>query len=308
MIFKLKRLTVLSVLCFSFIICSEVLCAANSVEWNPLKDRLVKDGFTLEYVTQVFSAESMKYDSGIMSRKMRVLLHRKFEPSAKKVAREKEFDERYVGVIPLAGAYSYLRENFDILLAIDKKYGVSPSILVSLLLVETKLGRTLGKAPAFLNLANMAASTDPMTFFDDLGHSDLKDEDLKWLKKRTKQKADWAYKEMVALLKFSKANSIKPTEIPGSPYGAFGICQFMPTTAMSYAVDGNADGRIDLFSTDDALDSMANFLKKHGWKESLSKDKKLKVIYRYNHSMVYSRTIFEVAKELDGIRSTFGPE
>ncbi len=242
-----------------------------------------------------------------MARKMRVLLKRRFEPPAKKVAREKTFDERYVGAILLAGAYSYMREHYDLLTEIDKNYGVAPSVVVALLLVETKLGFTLGSAPAFSNLANMAASSDPMIFFDELGYDKLETKDMQWLKKRTKKKADWAYRELAALLTFASENSANPAEIPGSPYGAFGICQFMPTTAIGYAVDGNADGRIDLFSKDDALASMANFLKRHGWKNSLSKEKKLKVIYRYNHSMVYARTIYEVAVQLERIRSTFGP-
>ncbi|CCO24983.1 lytic murein transglycosylase [Maridesulfovibrio hydrothermalis] len=290
-----------------FMMCSSLALADSHEGWSPLKDRLVKDGFNLEYVEAIFSATSVEYNSDIMARKMRVLLKRRFEPPAKKVAREKEFDERYVGPVLLAGAYAYLREHYDILVQIDKEYGVAPSVVVALLLVETKLGFTLGKAPAFNNLANMAASSDPLLFFDDLGYEKLEDNDLKWLKKRTKKKADWAYRELAALLTFSSANSINPAEIPGSPYGAFGICQFMPTTALSYAVDGDKDGQIDLFKREDALVSMANFMKKHGWKNSLSKAKKLKVIYRYNHSMVYARTIYEVAKQLDRIRSTFGP-
>ena len=280
----------------------------DSHSWDVLKARLVSDGFNQEYVDAVFSASSLEYSSSMMARKMRVLLKRRFEPPAKKVAREKEFDERYVSPIMLAGGYSYLREHYELLQRIDKRYGVAPSVLVALLLVETKLGFTLGEAPAFNNLANMAANSDPLKFFDELGYEKLDEKDMAWLKKRTKKKADWAYKELSALLTFSSQNSIVPTEIPGSPYGAFGICQFMPSTAIHYAVDGDGDGRIDLFGREDALFSMASFLKRHGWKKSLSKEKKLKVIYRYNHSMVYARTIYEVSRQLKKIRSTFGPD
>ncbi|WP_432737257.1 lytic murein transglycosylase [Maridesulfovibrio sp. FT414] len=281
--------------------------ADDSKGWIPLKDRLVADGFNREYVETVFSVSSVKYDSGIMARKMRALLKLRFEPPAKKEEREKTFDDRYVGPVLLAGAYSYLREHYDLLTVIDSKYGVAPSVIVALLLVETKLGYTLGDNPAFSNLANMAASSDPILFFDELGYEKLDKKDMDWLKKRTQKKADWAYRELSALLTFCSANSVNPTEIPGSPYGAFGICQFMPTTALGYAVDGDGDGRIDLFSKDDALASMANFLRRHGWRDSSSKDKKLKVIYRYNHSMVYARTIYEVADHLERIRSVFGP-
>ena len=301
------------VVLFIFLIAGVVFAAAASASatdshsWDGLKDRLVTDGFNREYVDSVFSASSLKYDSTMMARKMRVLLKRRFEPPAKKVAREKQFDERYISPVMLAGGYSYLREHYDLLLKIDKRYGVAPSVVVALLLVETKLGFTLGDAPAFNNLANMAASSDPLKFFDELGYKKLDDEDMRWLKKRTQKKADWAYRELSALLKFSSDNTIVPTDIPGSPYGAFGICQFMPSTALHYAVDGDGDGRIDLFERDDALFSMASFLERHGWTNSLSKEKKLKVIYRYNHSMDFARTIYEVARQLEKIRSTFGP-
>lgn len=299
----------LSILFFILILGSTSLAsAADSHSWDGLKARLVADGFNQEYIDAVFSASSLEYSSSMMARKMRVLLKRRFEPPAKKVAREKEFDERYVGPIMLAGGYSYLREHYELLQRIDKSYGVAPSVLVALLLVETKLGFTLGDEPAFNNLANMAASSDPLKFFDELGFEKLEEKDMAWLKKRTKKKADWAYKELSALLTFSSQNSIVPTEIPGSPYGAFGICQFMPSTAIHYAVDGDGDGRIDLFGREDALFSMASFLKRHGWKNSLGKEKKLKVIYRYNHSMVYARTIYEVSRQLEKIRSTFGPD
>ncbi|MBV9192296.1 MAG: lytic murein transglycosylase, partial [Betaproteobacteria bacterium] len=48
--------------------------------------------------------------------------------------------------------------------------------------------------------------------------------------------------------------------------GAIGIPQFMPTSLRRYAVDFNGDGRIDLTrSSADAVGSVANFLKEHGW-------------------------------------------
>ena len=52
----------------------------------------------------------------------------------------------------------------------------------------------------------------------------------------------------------------------GSYAGAIGIPQFMPGSLRRYAVDFNGDGRIDLSrSAADAVGSVANFLKQHGW-------------------------------------------
>jgi membrane-bound lytic murein transglycosylase B len=282
--------------------------AASDARWNILKDRLVTDGLNREYVDTVFSAASLKFDSGVMSRKIGALLTRRKTPPAERKAKDASYDKRYVGPVLLAGAYAFLRENYSYLQEIDKKYGVQPSVLVSLLLVETRLGFTLGKKPALNNLANMAAADDLNLFFDDISQEKLSKNDMEWLQKKTREKSDWAYRELLALLQFSHDNSINPVEIPGSAYGAFGICQFMPTTAISYGVDGDNDGRVDLFNKPDALASMANFLKKHGWNNSLSRKRKLKVVYRYNHSTYYARTILEVSDQLEGVRATFGPE
>lgn len=302
---------VLAVLMLFFSIVSVLpsLATADDSRWNPLKDRLVADGFDREYVDTVFSAVSLEFDSKVMARKMGALLKRRQSPPAKVRKRDEGFDERYVGPVLLAGAYAFLRENYPLLQDIDKEYGVRPTVLVALLLVETRLGFTLGDDPAFSNLANMAAAQHPALFMDDLNPiKDLSSSDQKWLHRRTGEKADWAYKELVALLGFSRENSINPVSIPGSPYGAFGICQFMPSTAVHYAVDGDEDGRIDLFKKPDALASMASFLERHGWKNSLPHKKQMKVIYYYNHSTYYARTILEVSKQLESIKATFGPE
>jgi membrane-bound lytic murein transglycosylase B len=52
----------------------------------------------------------------------------------------------------------------------------------------------------------------------------------------------------------------------GSYAGAIGLPQFMPGSILRFAVDGDLDGKIDLrHSPEDAIASVANFLKEHGW-------------------------------------------
>jgi membrane-bound lytic murein transglycosylase B len=52
----------------------------------------------------------------------------------------------------------------------------------------------------------------------------------------------------------------------GSWAGAMGQVQFMPSSFLHYGVDGNGDGRIDLWNTrEDYLSSAANYLMKSGW-------------------------------------------
>ena len=54
--------------------------------------------------------------------------------------------------------------------------------------------------------------------------------------------------------------------IVGSKAGAFGMPQFLPSSYMRFAVDGNGNGRISLHEPADAAHSAANYLAAHGWK------------------------------------------
>ena len=119
-----------------------------------------------------------------------------------------------------------------------------------------------------------------------------------WLRWRTAQKAAWAYKELKALLVYAKGAGFDPASIPGSVYGAIGICQFMPSNAVRYGVDLDGDGRVDLFNPMDAVLSTARFLSANGWRDGLTREQQMAVLYRYNHSHPYTRTIMAVADRL----------
>ncbi len=72
--------------------------------------------------------------------------------------------------------------------------------------------------------------------------------------------------ELMATLKIVQRGDLAPQKLTGSWAGAFGQTQFMPSTYLRLAVDGDGDGRRDLVdSTADALHSTANFLAKSGW-------------------------------------------
>lgn len=72
--------------------------------------------------------------------------------------------------------------------------------------------------------------------------------------------------ELMATLKIVDRGDIAPSKLRGSWAGAFGQTQFMPSTYLRLAVDGDGDGRRDLVdSTADALHSTANYLAKSGW-------------------------------------------
>lgn len=72
--------------------------------------------------------------------------------------------------------------------------------------------------------------------------------------------------ELLATLKIIQRGDLKQEQLRGSWAGAFGHTQFIPTTYLRLAVDGDGDGKRDLVdSIPDALHSTANFMAKAGW-------------------------------------------
>jgi membrane-bound lytic murein transglycosylase B len=86
--------------------------------------------------------------------------------------------------------------------------------------------------------------------------------------------------------------------MPGSFAGALGISQFIPSSVLRFAQDGNKDGQINLFDHEDAIMSIAYYLKQHGWKPGLSRNEQFRIVLTYNHSEYYAETILKVAERL----------
>ena len=110
------------------------------------------------------------------------------------------------------------------------------------------------------------------------------------------KKYNWSKKQIKALKKIFLLKHIDVFKIKGSWAGAFGLPQFIPTTFIDYAVDGNDDKKIDIFTMPDSIFSIANYFNKHGWKEEASIKNKEKVVFAYNHSRLYSDTVIRLAK------------
>jgi len=175
---------------------------------------------------------------------------------------------------------------------------VPKEIVVSILLVETRLGDFVGGKWAFNSLACMALCTDLKTIRPYLPKKLISPRNEEFARTICRQKADWAYVELKALILYADWSGFDPLSLPGSIYGAIGLCQFMPSNILSYGVDADNDGRIDLFTKADALSSIANYLRGHGWKCSMDKASQLRVIFDYNNSSIYANTVLAVAEKL----------
>jgi len=197
-------------------------------------------------------------------------------------------------------ARSYLQENTDLLEDISSHYCVPKEIVVSILLVETRLGDQLGGKYAFNSLASMALCTDLDIIRPYLPKKLITKRNEDYARTVCRQKAEWAYAELKALIDYAQVSGFDPLTLPGSIYGAIGLCQFLPSNVLSYGVDADHDGRIDLFTKVDALHSIANYLREHGWLCTMDKRKQVRVIFDYNKSSVYVNTVLAVAEKLRG--------
>ena len=198
----------------------------------------------------------------------------------------------------LSEAREFYAANRKTLARVRERYGVPEEYLVALLAVETRVGRYLGDEVAVVNLSSLTAAEDLSRVDAAFAYEKPSPEQRAWLEQKALEKGEWAYGELKALLRYAEAQGMDPLSIPGSIYGAIGICQFMPSNALKYAVDGNGDGKADLFDVDDALMSLGNILRAMGWKPALSEEGMRKVFFAYNHSRVYVNTIMDAASRL----------
>ncbi|MGZ3634643.1 MAG: lytic murein transglycosylase [Syntrophales bacterium] len=288
-----------SILASIFSLSLSILPSSSFADWTPLIERLSADNFDEQVIREIFDRPGINFDPGAMSCKLKELINKRYNKkdtiSASKV---RAAYARFLRPEVIAAAQTYLQKNRKTLQGITDNYCVPKEIVVSILLVETELGRHLGDRGAFNTLASMALSSDLETIRPYLAPDLVTRRTEEFARKRCRQKADWAYRELKALIRYSSESGIDPLSIPGSLYGAIGICQFMPTKISVYGVDADRDGHVNLFAEPDALYSMANYLRSHGWRCDMSTKRLYRVILAYNHSKIYADTVLTVAKKL----------
>ena len=295
MLLNLKRVTPLLTIIF-LLICTAPLPARATAPAQPALEknndldavarRLINDGFSEEKIKNLFAKDEVFFTTKGVN-----IFFSYFEsaPNYHPFLEKKSVEK----------AAQYALEHQETLERAEKVYGVDKTVITAILLVETRLGTYLGKH-ATINMLATIASLDNDTLKTRIWNAIPKKAKPKkevFLKKVEKRRK-WGYNELKAFLKFAERENIAPETVKGSFAGAIGICQFMPSNALAIARDGNADGRIDLFSHDDAIFSIANYLKHHGWKEGLSRQQQYDVIYTYNHSNYYVDTIQKVSDKL----------
>jgi membrane-bound lytic murein transglycosylase B len=127
----------------------------------------------------------------------------------------------------------------DTLRAVQKKFAVDPTILVSIWGVESSFGDAADHWDVFRSLATLAQARFQHPLFRD---------------------------ELLDALTILQSAHIARAQFVGSWAGAMGQTQFLPSSFLNYAVDFDGDGHADIWnSVPDVLASIANYLQKSGW-------------------------------------------
>lgn len=122
----------------------------------------------------------------------------------------------------------------------EHEFGVPAAIVVAILGVETQYGRNTGTYRVMDALTTLA--------FD------------------FPRRGEFFRSELEQFLLNAREIGIDALSVRGSYAGAIGIPQFMPGSYRRFAVDYDGDGLPDLTqSAADAIGSVANFLRAHGW-------------------------------------------
>lgn len=153
-----------------------------------------------------------------------------------------EYIPRAVPDWKIKQAKDLYHEHFDDLQRIGKQYGVQPRFIVALWGVESNFGRFTGGYNVIDALTTLAFDGRREAFFK---------------------------KQTMAALTIIDEGHISAENMKGSWAGAMGQCQFMPTSFLSFAQDGDGDGKKDIWTTKaDVFASAANYLKQEGWDDT----------------------------------------
>ena len=163
-------------------------------------------------------------------------------PAEKKVY-WRAYRKSRLGARDIDAGIRFVRNNKTTLKRAEEKYGVPPGITAAILGVETRYGAILGNFPVMQSLATLA-------FY-------------------YPRRANEFRRQLREFLLYARENNIRnPLALRGSYAGAFGMPQFLPSSARKFADDFDNDGRIDLFATEDAVGSIGKFLQGHGWQRA----------------------------------------
>ncbi len=263
---------------------------ANTKGWGYLVQRLVDDGLNRTEVTRAFADPRVPAFEGLIF---------SLEPRESKALYREVLTRKSVLL-----ARECREENARALEAAEQAHGVSASVITAILHVETRCGRNTGSSLVLPGLARLAMANEPANLATNVERHAMRegvvDEGVaSQVRARAQVLDQMFYPEVRATFQVAQTLGLHPLDMTGSPSGAFGAPQFLPTSYQRYGEDGTGDGHVDLYEMDDAAASTARFLEAHGWRPGLTRAQQRAVIWSYNRSDAYIDTVLKLAAELN---------
>ena len=187
-----------------------------------------KHGFSIDELDSIF--KKVKFSDSVietMSRPAETLPWHKYRPI-------------FLGSARIRLGVEFWRKHRESLRRAEVQFGVPAEVLVAIIGVETRYGKAMGKY-AVINALSTLAFNYP-------------------------KRGDFFRSELEQYLLLTKEQGFDPLALRGSYAGAMGIPQFISSSYRNYAIDFDHDGVIDIWnSMDDAIGSIGNYFKQHGW-------------------------------------------
>lgn len=206
-------------------------------------------------------------------------------------------DERIPGW-ELERVQKFLRSNKKTFFEVERKFPVPKEVIASLLWVETKHGKDIGRyhvASAYLSLveADYPPILDQTMELAKERSAAFTPEIKQRVIDRSQAKAAWAADELKALQEIHEKGYKDAVTLEGSFSGAFGMAQFLPSSYLTWAKGRKKQP--NLFDAGDSIYSVANYLAVNGWKrkDKLSHEAAL---FHYNRDQNYVSRILKMSE------------
>jgi membrane-bound lytic murein transglycosylase B len=209
---------------------------AESPALEHFMTRMEKEGFKRRDLERLFS--SVKHQPRILGYMDRAA---QSSPASRPNGAWLRYRAKFITPANLAAGREFWRRHADTLARAEQTYGVPAEYLVAILGIETRWGGYLGSHRVIDALATLAFDYPRRSAFftDELAH----------------------------YLIMARDEGFDPLGPEGSYAGAMGLGQFMPSSFHHYAIDFDQDGQRDLWDSEDAIGSVANYFVGHGWRQ-----------------------------------------
>ncbi len=186
-----------------------------------------------------------------------------------------QFSRRMISGGRISKGRALLAKHAKSLARIEAAYGVPPEVIVAIWGLETDYGANMGKLPVLRSVATLAYDC-----------------------RRTERFQN----ELMSALMIIQRGDMSAGELKGAWAGEIGQAQFMASSYVNFAVDGDGNGRVNLIRSQiDVMASIASYLRGHGWRAGAGYgpgQPNFRVIAEWNKATVYQKTIAAFAKRL----------